>query len=66
MQLLAWPIMGLVFVFFMNACETHQGSKYGLIADAGTTEESRSDGKVVKMAEAELACEGPSTVCEVL
>lgn len=65
MRSLAWPIMGLVLAFFMNGCETHHISKHALIADAGTTEESVSDGKVVKMVEPELACEGPSTVCEV-
>jgi hypothetical protein len=62
MRSLAWPIMGLVFAFFTIGCATHHASKHGLLADASTTLESVSDSKVV---ETELACEGPSTVCEV-
>lgn len=62
MRSLAWPIMGLVLVFFTNGCATHHSSKHVLTADAGTTEERMSDGQVAAV---ELACEGPHTVCEV-
>jgi hypothetical protein len=62
MRSLAWPILGLALAFFTNGCATHHTSKPGLLADASTTLESVSDSKAV---ETELACEGPSTVCEV-
>ena len=59
---LAGLIMGLVLAFFTYGCATHHSSKHVLSAAAGTTDESVTDGKAV---ETELACEGPSTVCEV-
>jgi len=62
MRSLAWPIMGLVLAFLTIGCTMHHTSKHGLLADASTNIESVSDSKVV---ETELACEGPSTVCEV-
>ena len=62
MRLLAWPMMALVFGFFTIGCATHHTSKHGLLADASPTLESVSDSKGVQP---ELACEGPSTVCEV-
>ncbi len=62
MRSLAWPIMGFALACFTSGCATYDIPKHGLIADASMTEESMLDGKVMK---AELACEGPSTVCEV-
>jgi hypothetical protein len=54
--------MGFALACFTSGCATYDIPKHGLIADASMTEESMLDGKVMK---AELACEGPSTVCEV-
>jgi hypothetical protein len=62
MRPLTWTIMGLVFAFFMTGCATHNFSMTDPIKDARITKASVHSDRVVAT---ELACEGPSTVCEV-
>ena len=62
MRSLAWPMMGLVLAFFTTGCATHNFSMHDPIKDAPTINVSVPTDKVVVT---ELACEGPSTVCEV-
>jgi len=54
--------MGLVLAFFTNGCAMHNFSMHDPIKDARMTKASVHSDKVVAT---ELACEGPSTVCEV-
>ena len=62
MRNLAWLIIGLALVFFTTGCAMHHIPMHDQTNAAGLTHASVPGGKV---AEAELACEGPSTVCEV-
>jgi hypothetical protein len=62
MRSLTWTIMGLVLAFFTNGCAMHNFSMHDPIKDARMTKASVHSDKVVAT---ELACEGPSTVCEV-
>lgn len=62
MRSLSWLIMGLVLALFINGCEMHQVYMQDQTEAARLPHASVPSGKVV---EAELACEGPSTVCEV-
>jgi hypothetical protein len=54
--------MGLVLAFFTNGCAMHNFSMHDPIKDARMTTASVHNDKVVVT---EMACEGPSTVCEV-
>lgn len=62
MRYVSWLIMGLVLALFINGCEMHQVYMQDQTDAARLTHASMPSGKVV---EAELACEGPSTVCEI-
>jgi hypothetical protein len=62
MRSLTWTIMGLVLAFFTNGCAMNNFSMHDPIKDTRMTTASVHSDKVVVT---EMACEGPSTVCEV-
>jgi hypothetical protein len=62
MRSVTWTSMGLALAFFTNGCAMHNFSMHDPIKDARMTTASVHNDKVVVT---EMACEGPSTVCEV-